>query len=50
MLGDVEKCAWFESRRNRIDKREDIKMPAEGAGRLIAVPKGRPDQVQRQSH
>lgn len=35
MLGDMGKYVSFESRRERIDKRENIKMPAEVAGRLM---------------
>lgn len=35
ILEDMGKNVSFESRRERIDKRENIKMPAEGAGRLM---------------
>lgn len=34
--GDVGKYVIFESRIEKIDKKEKIKMPAEGAGRLMA--------------
>ena len=35
MLGDMGKYVSFEGGRERLDKRENIKMPAEAAGRLM---------------
>lgn len=35
-VGDVGKHVIFESRRERIEKRVKNKIPAEGAGRLMA--------------